>query len=346
MPRNFFLCNREVGIVLYSVTDMNLDFGPAIQLLKDFDVITIYGHAMPDGDCYGSQLGLRELIKDNFPGKKVYMVGSGMPAFFQRLAPMDEVDEATIASSLAILVDVSCLRRVEDPRVSKAKAFLKFDHHQLNEVLEPFDGTAVVDSTRIAASEIIAEMALEHGWNISKMAAEALYLGICTDSGRFMYHGTTETTMRIVEELKKRGAHARAIEKIAYYQPPEIIKLKAKIRRRAKRYKDVCYCVLTPKAYQSCGVEAPVALRCVNALNKVHQDAHCYALFVFFDDAIINVELRSNKGYPVHEVAKAFGGGGHRYASGCTIDDRTTRVEEVLEAMNRLRRDEDDVIGS
>ena len=325
---------------------MELDFGPAIKLIQEHDVITIYGHAMPDGDCYGSQLGLRELIRENFPGKKVYMIGSGMPAFFSRLGAMDEVDDATIASSLAILVDVSCLRRVEDPRVSLAKAFLKFDHHQLNEALEPFDGTAVVDSSRIAAAEVIAQMALENQWKITPTAAEALYLGICTDSGRFIYRGTTEYTMHVVDVLKKCGAHARAIEKIAYYQPPEIIRLKAKIRRRAKQYKDVVYCVLTPKAYQSLGVEGPVALRCVNALNKVHPEAHSYALFVFFDETEINVELRSNKGYPVHEVAKAFGGGGHRYASGCTIDDRKNRVEDVLEAMNRLGRDNDDELGS
>ena len=321
---------------------MTLDFAPAKKLIEEHDTITIYGHAMPDGDCYGSQLGLRELIRDNYPDKKVYMIGSGLPGFFERLCPMDVVDDATIASSLAILVDVSCLRRVEDPRVFQAKAFLKFDHHQPNEELEPFDGTAVVDSDRIAASEIIADMAFAYGWKLSVRAAEALYLGICTDSGRFAYRGTTEHTMEVAGRLKNAGARTRSLERIAYYQPPEIIHLKRKIRRRAKSFRDVCYCVLTAKAYQSCGVEASAALRCVNSLNKCFPESHAYALFVFFPGGEINVELRSNKGYPVHGVAKAFGGGGHRYASGLTLDPKVHSVEDVLKALNEVERDEDE----
>ncbi len=317
-----------------------LNFDAVIQQFEKYDTITIFGHAMPDGDCYGSQLGLRELLRARYPDKKVYMVGSGLPAFFERLAPMDEVDEAIIASSLAVLVDVSCLRRVEDPRVFLAKEAVKFDHHQPNDELEPFEGVAIVDSNRIAAAEIIADMALENGWTISTMAAEALYLGMCTDSGHFAYFGTTAHTMDVVSALKKIGIRVRSLEQIAYYQPPKITHLKAKIRRRAKAYGDVCYCILPQKAYESCGVTAPEALHCVNALSKAYATSRCYALFVYFAPDLINVELRSNKGYPVHGVAKSFGGGGHRFAAGCTIDGTTHRVEDVLEAMNTIRREE------
>ena len=47
--------------------------------IKAYDSIVIFGHVNPDGDCYGSQIGLRQAIKDNFKGKNVYAVGSGFP---------------------------------------------------------------------------------------------------------------------------------------------------------------------------------------------------------------------------------------------------------------------------
>ena len=331
--------------VLYCVTDM-LNFESALKLIEQNDVITIYGHAMPDGDCYGSQLGLRELIKDNFPGKKVYMVGTGLPAFFERLAPMDEVDEETIASSLAILVDVSCLRRVEDARVFKAKEFLKFDHHQLNNELEPFDGVAVVDSNRIAACEIIAEMALAYKWKISTLAAEAMFLGMCTDSGRFVYQGTTARTLEIRDFLKRKGIHTRSLLKIAYYESPERIRLKERIRRGAKYSGSVRYYFLAKPTYEKYGVSAQEALHLVNSLSSNCEENHSYALFVEFPDGQVNVELRSNKGYPVHGVAKAFGGGGHRFASGCTIPLGVEHMMAVIDMMNTVEKEDLEHVGA
>lgn len=319
-----------------------MDFEAAKQIIERNDVITIYGHVGPDGDCYGCQIALREMIRDNYPGKKVYAVGSGMPPFFERLAPMDIVDETTIASSLAILVDVSCLRRVEDSRVFGAKEFLKFDHHQPNEELERFDGFPVVDASRIAAAEILYEMAEHCHWRISRLAAECMYLGICTDSGRFVYHGTTKRTMEIVERLKHRGIRIRSLLEIAYYESPEKKKLKSIIRRKGKTYGQVCYAVLDQAICESCSFTPQEALKLVNALSRVHRECHSYALFVYFSDTIVNVELRSNKGYPVHSVAVLFSGGGHRYASGCTVEIGKNTIEDVLESMNQLKGDEED----
>ena len=335
-----FVCARENELVLYFVKNMMLDFDSAYQLIQRYDTITIFGHAMPDGDCYGSQIALREMILAAFPNKKVYAVGSGLPAFFERISPMDEVSDETIKESLAILVDVSCLRRVEDPRVFTAKDFMKFDHHQPNKELEAFDGLSIVDPARIAAAEILTEFALYEGWPISKKAAECLYLGICTDSGHFTYHGTTKRTMQIIRILKRCGIHVRSIEKIAYYETPEVKRTKFTIRRNARHKGNVCYAVLTQEMCEKCGITPQKALRLVNALAVVHGSAHTYALFVYFAPDQINVELRSNKGYPVHGVAKSFGGGGHRYASGCTIDPNVTPIDEVIEAMRKLRRDE------
>lgn len=102
------------------------------KLIEEAEAITIWGHALPDGDCFGSQIGLRNLIKENFPSKRVYALGSGLPSLFSALGAMDNPSEEEIKRSLGILVDVSCLRRVEDQRVMLCHAYCKFDHHTPN----------------------------------------------------------------------------------------------------------------------------------------------------------------------------------------------------------------------
>ena len=77
-------------------------------------IITIFGHVVPDGDCYGSILGLKNLIKANFPDKEVYALGTGLPKYFDLVGRMDEVDDTIIESSLALILDVANLARIED----------------------------------------------------------------------------------------------------------------------------------------------------------------------------------------------------------------------------------------
>ena len=64
---------------------MNKTIKEILNIIKKFDVITIYGHINPDPDAFGSTLALRELIRDNFPHKKVYSVGLGQERFHERL---------------------------------------------------------------------------------------------------------------------------------------------------------------------------------------------------------------------------------------------------------------------
>lgn len=75
--------------------------------IKAYDSIVIFGHVNPDGDCYGSQIGLRQAIKDNFKEKDVYAVGSGFPRLAPLLGELDCVEDEVIARSLAIVVDTS-----------------------------------------------------------------------------------------------------------------------------------------------------------------------------------------------------------------------------------------------
>lgn len=313
-------------------------FQELYNIIVEHDVITLWGHALPDGDCYGSQVALRNLIKDTFPNKRVYACGSGLPAFFERLGEMDNPSEDEIRQSLAILVDVSCLNRVEKQEVRMCKDFIKFDHHCLNPGNEPFPWPNYVDQQRIAATEIIADFGISQKMKFSKIAAEAIYLGMATDSGRFMYHGTTQHTFEIVAFLQKQGANLKEILDIAYYERKEIRQYKAHMKRHIHCKGNVDYCVMHPEDYEKFGVTFEEAGALANVVAGRHKKP-IYLLATEDKPGSYRVELRSNKCYPVHPTAVAFGGGGHRYASGCNIVDNKPALSDIIDALNTVQQE-------
>lgn len=305
--------------------------------IRDAKIITIWGHTMPDPDCYGCQIGLRDLLRLNFPDKKVYAIGSGVPVLFDRLKPMDsDVSEGEIASSLAILVDVSCIRRVEDQRVTKAKDFLKFDHHMFNDG-EEFPYLSIVDPERVSAAEIIAEWAERNSLIINKDIAEALYIGIVTDSGDFRFHGTCPKTFETAGKLFAYGVKPYSLLSPVSTQTSESIRFRAFLIDQAKIDGQVCYVYLKKEDYESRGMSYAAASSLVNILACKKTNIFC--LFTEDGKGDIRGEIRSEYDYPVQPTARKFGGGGHMFAAGLTLKvGGKPSVEDVVKALNQIER--------
>ncbi len=313
------------------------DFEALLKTIKNAKVITIWGHALPDGDCFGSQIGLREIIKENFPNKEVYAIGSGLPTFFERIAPMDEVKDETIRDSLAIIVDVSCLRRVEDQRVRLAREFMKFDHHDPNRAGESFPySNYYVDNHKIACAEIIENFATQNRLKISKKAAESLYLGILTDSGCFRFYGTNKQTCEAVGRLMSLGVEPISIRQIAFFEDPKTEAFHRYLCKAVKRYKNVSYVYLKTEDYLSQGMTYEEAGSMVNCIETVgNPDIYC--LFTEDGKGEIRGELRSDKGFPVQPTATHFHGGGHQFAAGTTTFSYEESMK-VVEELSQVKR--------
>ena len=306
------------------------------QKISEAKIITIWGHALPDGDCYGCQIGLREILRIAYPDKKVYAIGSGIPALFSRLAPTDEVSDEEIAASLAILVDVSCLRRVEDQRVLKAKGWVKFDHHLFNEG-EEFPYPSLVDAERVSAAEIVAEWAKKNDYAFNRLAAEALYLGIATDSGNFQFHGTSSETFKTAAMLFTYGVSPYSLLSPIRTPSVESIRFRSYLVNHAKIVGNVCSVYLKREEYLNEGMSFEEASSMVNLLASFKTPMYC--LFTEDENGYIRGELRSEDFYAVHPVAKSFGGGGHMYAAGVTlkVGEKPT-ADDVIAALNKVEK--------
>ena len=314
---------------------MNKDIKEIFKLIKKYDTITIFGHINPDGDCYGSSLALRELIKLNFPNKKVFSLAGTLPQLEKRLTTQDVVtDDSIIKESLAILVDVSETERVSDPRVVMAKQIIKIDHHIEN---KPFYGIKWLDEGSIAACQMIAEMAFALKWKMNKLIAELLYLGICTDSGRFRYAPTNAKTHRIIAKLLEQGVETDSIFKILYLSDEAYVKYQALLVSKFKRTKhNVVYCFADVPDYEQLGLKFDQISKNVNVIGNI-RGCPIWVLFTRSPENFIRVEFRSHA-INVQKVAAKYGGGGHLRAAGARLDDQKdfSLAMQIVEDLDKV----------
>ena len=284
--------------------------------IKEYEVITIYGHIIPDGDCYGSQLGLKNAILDSFPNKKVYALGSGIPKFFSLIGEMDKVENEVIKESLAIILDTGNLNRVEDQRYSLAKHIIKIDHHLFQ---EHFGDPEIILNDKISCTQIIGDMLINLNLPISKKAALPLFLGLVTDSGRFLYQPIPENAYRVAGTLSNTGIDIQTLYDLLYEVDEKILRFKGYIFSNYKKTKNgVIYLTIPKEVINQYGLDYNTCASLVNSVAGIKESP----IWVFFsesDSGLVRVEFRS-KGIPVQPTAVKFGGGGHLQAAGCRLD--------------------------
>ena len=292
-------------------------FREIISLIEENESICIFGHVHPDGDCYGSQIGLKELILTRYPGKKVYAVGSGLPDFFSLIGKMDIVSDETIKKSLAIIVDSNDLPRIEDKRVKLAKAFAKIDHHVDTNTFH--EGPEVVVEDANSVSEIVCELAFIHNIEINKTAANALYLGILTDTNRFQYCNKFDYIFDVCKQLISHGAEPSKLYEILNMREESFLKFAGYVYSNYHKTEGgTLYFVFDKEAIKY--FEPYDALDVANKVNLIG-NIKGYKVWVGFverEDGRLSAEFRSNE-LDVQSIAVKYGGGGHVHAAGMTV---------------------------
>lgn len=304
------------------------------EKIEEADSVVIFGHYNPDGDCVGSVMGLREELRSRFPKKRVYAVGSHPDYLGRWIAPSDEVDDQTIQDSLAVMVDLSDLDRVEDKRITSAKEIVAIDHHVAKEGGYPFINYREEDAP--SATFILAKALIERYGSISPKTAEYLYLGLVTDSGRFQFD-SRPGTFDVASKIVSYGVDYKKVYNELYRQKGVDLKYRSYIYSHYQFSGKVTYCLIPKKAYEDLGMSDSEAGGKVNLLSLV-DDHPIWVIFLEQENGLIRVEFRANGHYNVQKTATAFGGGGHYSASGCRIKSFDT-VKDILSNLNALEEE-------
>ena len=293
------------------------------NVIERFDRILIHRHSRPDGDAMGSQIGLRELLRHNYPEKEVLAVGDSTGFFgFMEGAVMDEVADEAYENALAIVLDCGAEHLISDTRWKTAAATARMDHHIFTGQLAEFE---VIDTSFESCCGMVAALAEESGWALTPLAAKSLYTGMVTDSGRFRYDGTTARTFRLAAFLMEQPIDTNELFRQLYADDFESKKRKAQFVLKTQfSPKNVAYIYTTREEFEAMGLDTFTVSR---AMVNTMADIRGVDIWVNFTETENGVlcELRSSR-YNINPIAVKYGGGGHAKASGATLPDRDTAM--------------------
>ncbi len=303
-------------------------FENVLSLISRFDRIIIHRHNSPDGDAIGSQIGLKHLILDNFPGKKVYAVGdaAGRYAFMSDSTP-DVIPDEYYRGALAIILDTSAKALISDERYSLAEHTLRIDHHIF---CEKIADTEIVDTSFESCCGLITAFASESGLRLTPISAKSLYTGMVTDSGRFRYDSVNARTFSLASFLMNVDFSTADIYRELYSDDLDMMQLRAKFVLKINRAKNsVAYIYTTAEEAQACGADTFTISR---GMVGTMSDIKGIDSWVNFTETPAGVlcELRSAK-YNINQIAVKYGGGGHAKASGATVPDRATAMKMLAD---------------
>ena len=309
-------------------------FTQLLEKIKEFDTIVIHRHSNPDGDALGSQIGLKNIIKENFPEKTVYVVGDMTARFsFMEDSEMDTVEDSVYENALAIVLDTSASHLISDERYKTAKATARMDHHIF---CEKICETEVTDTSYESCCGLITEFAIKCGLRLNPLAAKSLYTGMVTDSGRFRYDSTTSQTFRLASRLLEEKFDTGEVYAGLYADDFEHVKLRAQFILKINFTEcNVAYIYTTKEELASYGVSTFTISRGMVGTMGDLRGVDIWVNFTETDEGVL-AELRSSK-YNINPVAVKYGGGGHQKASGATLKDRA-EATMMLEDLNEIIR--------
>ncbi len=310
-------------------------FNEALKLIEQYDRIIIHRHAHPDGDAMGSQIGLYFLIKDNFPAKEVYMVGDIATRLPFIDIPMDEIPDEAYRGALAVVLDCGSSRLICDDRYKTAEKTLRFDHHIYCEDICDVD---IVESSCESACGLVAWFAKETGLKLSLNSATYLYMGMVTDSGRFVFDSTSARTFELAAFLLSQPIDLNTLYYNLYAEDfSKIIQDADNMHKIRFTPNNVAYIYTAKEDLPENSDAAPVVSSGMVGLMHDIKGVFIWVNFTEADDGV-HAELRSNR-YNINPVAVKYGGGGHKKASGCTVPDKETAMR-LLDDLNALAAEE------
>lgn len=294
-------------------------FEQILKEIRSFDRIIIHRHSRPDGDALGSQIGLKHILKENFPEKEVYVVGDDAGHYsFMDDSVMDTIPDQLYKNALVIVLDTSAPHLISDDRYTIAARTVRIDHHLF---LETICDVEVIGTSYESCCGLIAEFARECGLRLTPLAAKSLYTGMVTDSGRFRYDSTSAQTFRLASYLMEQDFNTNEIYSKLYADDFAKIQLKAKFVLKIQfTPKNVAYIYTTREEMAELKADTfSISRGMVGTMSDI-KGVDIWVNFTETEDGVA-CELRSSK-FNINPVAVKYGGGGHAKASGATVKSK------------------------
>lgn len=299
---------------------MNEAFQAAHDLIESAQTIAIVAHENPDGDAYGSILGLGLALRA--AGKTCDCLADERFSHFAYLPGFDTLKDVDARQSydLVIRVDLGDLKRMGRGAsvFTSAQKTLNFDHHLDN---DHKSDVLVHEPTASSTCEIIARFLIDTEAPLPPEAATALYAGLTTDSNRYLYDTATAETLRTGADLLECGADKQYVYLYEYQsQDAKRILFEAEVLKNAQflHRGKVIVANLTREMIEPLGYTMPEVEGVVGMLLSL-AGVEVAAILKDQEEMSQKISFRSKSYYNVEKLAKQLGGGGHMKASGAAL---------------------------
>lgn len=301
-----------------------------INKLISFNNILLVTHENPDGDTLSSASVMYQVLK-KLGKNPVIVCKDPVPQPFLFLQNINRINSDILFGDFDIIILIDCgdlkrtgfAERLKEFARNK-KILINIDHHPKND-LHKLTQLNLVDYNASSTAEIIYEIINKIEISIDSVLATTLLTGLYTDTGGFKHSNTTPKTLEIAAELLRRGAKIKLITKnVSLNKSVAAMKLWGIALSRLYYHNElkISSSMLTQKDIRDCQAQAEDISGVVNLINTI-PDSNAAILFYETQDGKIRASLRTEKeNIDVSRLAYYFGGGGHKKASGFTIDGK------------------------
>lgn len=322
---------------------MPIDWSPFVDLVRRHMRFIITTHVRPDPDGLGSQLGLANVLEGM--GKETQLViSSNWPPRYDFMDPTRRIkrftppgDEYRKAEAIIVL-DTGTWNQLGDfgdfmkimnvPKVC-------IDHHLKQDDL---GALMLVDTSAEATGRLVFEAARALDQKISAETADNLFAAVATDTGWFRHQNTTAATQELAASLMRAGAKPTRLYELIYEKstlPRKRLEGLMLSRIRLEENGEVCLSEVRAADYAATGAIPSDTEDMINHLRSI-AGVEVAMLFLEQPAGGIKVSFRSHEKIDVNKIAAQFGGGGHKLASGATLETTLADAENrVLAAVRQ-----------
>lgn len=314
------------------------ELAEVVARLRDGERFLLTTHEGPDGDALGSLLALHGILGQLGKDSVMFLAEKEFPLPVEyRFMPLQEVfhePPADLADRVVVFLDCGNIDRMPIDWLRDGTEILNIDHHHDN---TRFGSLNLVDGEASCTAEIIFEVVAELGVELTPPIATALYVGLVTDTGRFMYENTDARSHRMAAELIEAGVAVNEVYRRLYERmPAEKLRLLARSLDRIERHLDgaLSLTYISAEDYAVTGTDEVLTEGIIDYVRALEGTA---VAAVIRDRSggggARKASLRSTDGsVDVSEIARKMGGGGHRRAAGFSSDLGFEELVEFLRA--------------
>jgi phosphoesterase RecJ-like protein len=317
---------------------MGSDFEAMLAELRTHDRFLLTAHEGPDGDALGSLLGMHQLLKKLGKDSVMFLAAKEFPLPIEyRFLPLEEVFHeapADMADRVIVFLDCGNIDRMPVEFLTEGgNRRLNIDHHHDN---TRFGDVNLVHPRASCTAEIVYDLAHVLGVPVDAEMAMPLYVGLITDTGKFMYENTNAHTHRVAAELIDAGVNVDDTYRRLYeHVPIEKLRLVARaldgIQRLCGDRLVVSY--ITAEDYAATGAGEEMTEGVIDHLRSIEGTKIAAVVRDLGNRgrAARKVSLRSSEGdVDVSAIARKQGGGGHKRAAGFSTDDDLPTLVDFL----------------